>query len=320
MPHILIPDNLEKIGLNLLIQAEGVTIQAPAKMSRDEVLAVVGEADGMIIRSGTKANAELLQKASKLKAIVRAGVGVDNVDLVKATELGIAVMNTPAGNTVATAEHTMALMLALARHIPKAQISMLEGQWERKAFMGTELRGKTLGIIGFGRVGQAVAKRSLAFEMNVIAYDPYVSKQVAQSLNVALLSLDELLARADYLTLHTVVTPETEHLIDAENIAKMKDGVRLINAARGSLVNEYDLAEAIKSGKITGAALDVYAEEPPQKDNPLIGLSGIIHTPHLGASTLEAQEAVAAEAAEIMLDALLRNEYRNVVNREVQVG
>ncbi|MCQ3932227.1 MAG: phosphoglycerate dehydrogenase [Chloroflexi bacterium] len=320
MPHILIPDNLEKIGLNLLTQAEGVTIQAPAKMSRDEVLAVVGDADGMIIRSGTKANAELLQKASKLKAIVRAGVGVDNVDLVKATELGIAVMNTPAGNTVATAEHTMALMLALARHIPKAQISMLEGQWERKAFMGTELRGKTLGIIGFGRVGQAVAKRSLAFEMNVIAYDPYVSKQMAQSLNVALLSLDELLARADYLTLHTVVTPETEHLIDAENIAKMKDGVRLINAARGSLVNEYDLAEAIKSGKITGAALDVYAEEPPQKDNPLIGLSGIIHTPHLGASTLEAQEAVAAEAAEIMLDALLRNEYRNVVNREVQVG
>ncbi|GIK66515.1 MAG: hypothetical protein BroJett018_43090 [Chloroflexota bacterium] len=320
MPHILIPDNLEKIGLNLLAQAEGVTIQAPAKMSRDEVLAAVGNADGMIIRSGTKANAELLQKASKLKAIVRAGVGVDNVDLVKATELGIAVMNTPAGNTVATAEHTMALMLALARHIPKAQISMLEGQWERKAFMGTELRGKTLGIIGFGRVGQAVAKRALAFEMNVIAYDPYVSKQVAQSLNVALLPLDELLARADYLTLHTVVTPETEHLIDAENIAKMKDGVRLINAARGSLVNEYDLAEAIKSGKITGAALDVYAEEPPQKDNPLIGLSGIIHTPHLGASTLEAQEAVAAEAAEIMLDALLRNEYRNVVNREVQVG
>lgn len=320
MPHILIPDNLEKIGLNLLAQAEGVTIQAPAKMSRDEVMAAVGTADGMIIRSGTKANAELLQKATKLKAIVRAGVGVDNVDLVKATELGIAVMNTPAGNTVATAEHTMALMLALARHIPKAQISMLEGQWERKAFMGTELRGKTLGIIGFGRVGQAVAKRALAFEMNVIAYDPYVSKQVAQSLNVALLSLDELLARADYLTLHTVVTPETEHLIDAENIAKMKDGVRLINAARGSLVNEYDLAEAIKSGKITGAALDVYAEEPPQKDNPLIGLSGIIHTPHLGASTLEAQEAVAAEAAEIMLDALLRNEYRNVVNREVQVG
>ncbi|MBZ0318392.1 MAG: hypothetical protein K8L91_18415 [Anaerolineae bacterium] len=320
MPHILIPDNLEKIGLNLLTQAQGVTIQAPAKMTRDEVLAVVGDADGMIIRSGTKANAELLQKASKLKAIVRAGVGVDNVDLVKATELGIAVMNTPAGNTVATAEHTMALMLALARHIPKAQISMLEGQWERKAFMGTELRGKTLGIIGFGRVGQAVAKRSLAFEMNVIAYDPYVSKQVAQSLNVALLSLDELLTRADYLTLHTVVTPETEHLIDAENIAKMKDGVRLINAARGSLVNEYDLAEAIKSGKITGAALDVYTEEPPQKDNPLIGLSGIIHTPHLGASTLEAQEAVAAEAAEIMLDALLRNEYRNVVNREVQVG
>ncbi len=320
MPHILIPDNLEKIGLNLLSKAEGVSIQAPAKMTRDEVMGAIENADGMIIRSGTKANAELLQRATKLKAIVRAGVGVDNVDLVKATELGIAVMNTPAGNTVATAEHTMALMLALARHIPKAQISMLEGQWERKAFMGTELRGKTLGVIGFGRVGQAVAKRAIAFEMNIIAYDPYISKEVAKALNVALLPLDDILAQADYLTLHTVVTPETEHLIDAENIAKMKDGVRLVNAARGSLVNESDLAEAIKSGKITGAALDVYTEEPPEKDNPLIGLSGIIHTPHLGASTLEAQEAVAAEAAEIMLDALLRNEYRNVVNREVQVG
>ncbi len=320
MPHILIPDSLEKIGLNLLAKAEGVSIQAAAKMTRDEVMAAIEDADGMIIRSGTKANAELLQRATKLKAIVRAGVGVDNVDLIKATELGIAVMNTPAGNTVATAEHTMALMLALARHIPKAQISMLEGQWERKAFMGTELRGKTLGVIGFGRVGQAVAKRAMAFEMNVIAYDPYVSKEVAKALNVALLPLDDILAQADYLTLHTVVTPETERLIDAENIAKMKDGVRLVNAARGSLVNEGDLAEAIKSGKITGAALDVYTEEPPEKDNPLIGLSGIIHTPHLGASTLEAQEAVAAEAAEIMLDALLRNEYRNVVNREVQVG
>ncbi len=320
MPHILIPDSLEKIGLNLLAKAEGVSIQAPAKMTRDEVMAAIENADGMIIRSGTKANAELLQRATKLKAIVRAGVGVDNVDLIKATELGIAVMNTPAGNTVATAEHTMALMLALARHIPKAQISMLEGQWERKAFMGTELRGKTLGVIGFGRVGQAVAKRAMAFEMNVIAYDPYVSKEVATALNVKLLPMDDILAQADYLTLHTVVTPETERLIDAENIAKMKDGVRLINAARGSLVNEDDLADAIKSGKITGAALDVYTEEPPEKDNPLIGLSGIIHTPHLGASTLEAQEAVAAEAAEIMLDALLRNEYRNVVNREVQVG
>lgn len=320
MPHILIPDNLEKVGLNLLAQTDGVTYHAPSKMTRDEVLAAIGEADGMIIRSATKANAELLERATKLKAIVRAGVGVDNVDLAKATELGIAVMNTPAGNTVATAEHTMALMLALARHIPKAQISMLEGQWERKAFMGTELRGKTLGVIGLGRIGQAVAKRAQAFEMTVIAYDPYISAELAQKLDVTLLALDEVLAQVDYLTLHTVVTPETEHLIDAKNIAKMKDGVRLINAARGSLVDEQDLAEAIKSGKITGAALDVYAEEPPQKDHPLLGLPQVIHTPHLGASTLEAQEAVAAEAVEIMLDVLLRNEYRNVVNPGVKVS
>jgi D-3-phosphoglycerate dehydrogenase / 2-oxoglutarate reductase len=319
--HILVPDNLEKVGLNLLANAEGVTYEAPSKITRDEVLAIIENADGLIIRSATKANAELLERATNLKVIVRAGVGVDNVDLAKATELGIAVMNTPAGNTVATAEQTLALMLALARHTPKAHISMLEGQWERKAFMGTELRGKTLGIIGLGRIGQAVAKRALAFEMAVVAYDPYLPAKVAQTLGVELLPLDEVLAQADYLTLHTVVTPETEHLINAQNIAKMKDGVRIINAARGTLVNENDLAEAIKSGKVTGAALDVFTEEPPKPGNPLIGLPQVIHTPHLGASTLEAQEAVAAEAVEIILDALLRGEYRNVVNpAAVQVG
>ncbi|MBI5931150.1 MAG: hypothetical protein HY862_17705 [Chloroflexi bacterium] len=320
MTHILVPDNLEKIGLDLLTKADGVTIQAPAKITRDEVLAIVEKADGLIIRSATKANAELLQRATNLKAIVRAGVGVDNVDLAKATELGIAVMNTPAGNTVATAELAFSLMLALARHIPQAHASLLAGQWERKAYMGTELRAKTLGLVGFGRIGQAVAKRAQAFDMTVVAYDPYIPAEVGRKLNVALLPLNEVLAQADYLSLHAVVSPETENLINQATIAQMKKGVRIVNAARGSLINEVDLAEAVKSGKVAGAALDVYVEEPPKKDNPLIGLPGIIHTPHLGASTLEAQEAVAAEAAEIMLDALLRNEYRNVVNQGVKVG
>jgi D-3-phosphoglycerate dehydrogenase len=318
--HILIPDNLEKVGLAVLDKAAGVTYHAPGKMTREEVLKAVESADGMIIRSGTKADAQLLERAKRLKAIVRAGVGVDNVDLAKATELGIVVMNTPDGNTVATAEHTMALMLALARHIPAAQSSMLDHQWERKAFMGTELRAKTLGVIGFGRVGKAVAKRALGFEMTVVAYDPYASPDKTRQLGVERLPLDEVLARSDYLTLHAVSTPETINLIRAETIAKMKPGVRIINAARGNLINEHDLADAIKSGKVAGAALDVYTVEPPLADNPLVGLDGVIHTPHLGASTLEAQEAVAAEAAELILKALLHGDYRNVVNPAVKAG
>jgi D-3-phosphoglycerate dehydrogenase len=317
MYHILVPDNLDKAGLRLLEAAEGITVQAAAKMSRDEVLAAIPSADALIIRSATKVDRAVLDAAPKLKLIGRAGVGVDNVDLTAATERGIIVMNAPDGNTVATAELTLGLMLALARHIPAADGSLKAGQWERKAYLGIELRGKTLGLIGFGRVGRAVAKRAAAFEMTIIAYDPYVSQEIATPYGVQMVALDELYARADFISLHALVTQENYHMINAESIAKMKDGVRIINDSRGALIDEQALADAIKSGKVAGAALDVYEEEPPKPDNPLIGLPGVIHTPHLGASTLEAQDEVAVQIARQTLDALFKNEYRNVVNPEV---
>jgi D-3-phosphoglycerate dehydrogenase len=315
--HILIPDNLDKAGLALLSKAEGITVQAAAKMSREEVLAAIPDADALIIRSATKVDRAMMQAAPKLKLVGRAGVGVDNVDLAAATELGIVVMNAPDGNTVATAELALGLMLALARHIPAADASMKAGQWERKAYMGIELRGKTLGLIGFGRVGRAVAKRAAAFEMTIIAYDPFIPAEVATNMGVKLVTLDELLATADFISLHAQPSPENHNLINAQTLAKMKKGVRIVNDSRGSLIDEAALAEAIKAGQVAGAALDVYQQEPPEANNPLIGLPGVIHTPHLGASTLEAQDEVAVQIAQQTLDALFKGEYRNVVNPDV---
>ncbi len=315
--HILIPDNLDKAGLALLSKAEGVTVQAAAKMSREEVLAAIPDADALIIRSATKVDRTMMQAAPKLKLVGRAGVGVDNVDLAAATELGIVVMNAPDGNTVATAELALGLMLALARHIPAADASMKAGQWERKAYMGVELRGKTLGLIGFGRVGRAVAKRAAAFEMTILAYDPFIPAEVATNMGVKLVTLDELLATADFISLHAQPSPENHNLINAQTLAKMKKGVRIVNDSRGSLIDEAALAEAIKAGQVAGAALDVYQQEPPEANNPLIGLPGVIHTPHLGASTLEAQDEVAVQIAQQTLDALFKGEYRNVVNPDV---
>jgi D-3-phosphoglycerate dehydrogenase len=315
--HILVPDNLDQVGLDILSQTAGVTFEAPAKITRAEFLARAPHADALIIRSGTQVDAEAFAALSRVKAIARAGVGVDNVDLALATERGVVVMNAPDGNTIATAEQTMAEMLALARHLPQAHLSMKEGKWDRKTFMGTELRGKTLGIIGFGRVGQAVAKRARAFEMHILAYDPYISADKAAEIGATMIDLDTLFAQSDYITLHAVATKETKEIINAANLAKMKDGVRIINVARGTLINEADLAEALKKGKVAGAALDVYAVEPPPAENPLLGLPNVIHTPHLGASTLEAQNEVAIQATHNLLDALLKGEYRNVVNPDV---
>lgn len=315
--HILIPDNLDKAGLNILAQAEGVTLQAAAKMSRAEVMAAIPNADALIIRSATQVDRAMLEAAPKLKLVGRAGVGVDNVDLISATEKGVVVMNAPDGNTVATAELALGLMLALARHIPPADASMKVGQWERKAYMGIELRGKTLGLIGFGRVGRAVAKRAAAFEMNIVAYDPYIPAEMAANLNVGLVSLDELYAQADFISLHAQPSPENDKMINAESLAKMKRGVRIVNDSRGSLIDEAALAEAVKAGQVAGAALDVYQQEPPEAGNPLVGLAGVIHTPHLGASTIEAQDAVAVQIAQQVLDALFKGEYRSVVNPEV---
>ncbi|MBL8155709.1 MAG: phosphoglycerate dehydrogenase [Anaerolineae bacterium] len=312
--HVLIPDSVNKKAVEILQQA-GLRVTAPGQMKREETLAAIADADALIIRSATKADAALIAAGTQLKAIARAGVGVDNVDLPAATARGIAVMNTPDGNTVATAELALGLMLALARHIPQAYDSLNSGKWDRKSYMGVELRGKTLGVVGFGRIGRAVAKRAQAFEMTVIAYDPYVSADSGRQVGVEMVDLDSLYARADFITLHTVATAETREMINKDSLAKMKKGVRIVNAARGNLIHEGDLAEAIQSGQVAGAAVDVYSEEPPPAGHPLVGLPGVIDTPHLGASTEEAQVAVAIEAAELIVAALLHGDYRNVVNR-----
>ncbi|MBI1276560.1 MAG: hypothetical protein GC179_00390 [Anaerolineaceae bacterium] len=313
--HVLVPDSVNKKAVEILEQA-GLKVTAPGQMKREETLAAIPDADALIIRSATKADAALINASTKLKAIARAGVGVDNVDLDAASAKKIAVMNTPAGNTVATAEFAFGLMLALARHIPQAFVSMQGGKWDRKSYQGVELRGKTLGIVGYGRIGQAVGNRAAAFDMNVLAYDPYIPADVVSKLGGELVTLDELLAQSDFISLHSVITDETRGMINAANIAKMKKGVRIVNAARGALINDADLAEALKNGQVAGAALDVYNEEPPPAGHPLIGLPNVIHTPHLAASTDEAQVAVAIEAAELIVAALQKNEFKNVVNAD----
>ena len=315
--HALIPDNVHQSAIDLLAACEGISVNAPGKLARAELLAAVGDAHAMIIRSGVRADAELIANAPQLRAIARAGVGVDNVDLAAATQRGILVMNTPGGNTISTAEHTFGLMIALARHIPQGHQSLLEGRWDRKLYSGIELKGKTLGIIGLGRIGQAIAKRALAFEMTVIAHDPYLPAHVAAAVDVPLLPLDEVYARADFLSFHAMVSDETRGMVNAKSIARMKDGARIINAARGALINEADLAAALKSGKLAGAALDVYAQEPPPADNPLIGLPNVTHTPHLAASTADAQVTVAIEAAQLIRDFLLHGKAANVCNAAV---
>ena len=314
MFHVLVPDNVHQKAIDVLEASAGIRVSAPGKLEREALLEAVADAHALIIRSGVTADAELISKAPRLKAIARAGVGVDNVDLAAATARGIVVMNTPGGNTISTAEHAFGLTLALSRHIPQGHQSLAQGGWERKAFTGVELKGKTLGIVGLGRIGQAIAARAQAFEMSVIAHDPYLPPTVAEAIHVPLLSLDDVYARSDYLTLHALVTDETRGMINAGTIAKMKDGIRIINAARGALINSADLAAALASGKVAGAALDVYEREPPPADHPLIGLPNVVHTPHLAASTSDAQVTVAVEAAELVRDFLLEGAAANVCN------
>lgn len=315
---VLVPDNLNKAGLDTLRAANSIDVHAPGKMKREDTLAAITDAHALIVRSDTTVDADLLARAGQLSVVVRAGVGVDNIDLPACTARNIVVMNTPEANTVSTAEHTMALLMALARHIPAADASVRRGEWERKKFTGMQLHGKTLGIVGFGRVGRAVAQRAQCFGISEVAYDPFVPENIARHLGLSLVPrLDELFELADIITLHAVVTPETREVINAANIAKMKDGVYIINAARGALVNNADLAAALKSGKVAGAAIDVYDEEPPPPDHPLLGLDNVVYTPHLGASTEEAQEAVGVEAAQAVINALLKNRFDNVRNRDV---
>ncbi len=310
---ILISDKLGQAGLDRLAEMADVTYDMVLGLSKDELIARIPEYDALIIRSDTRPDADIIAAGTKLKVIGRAGIGVDNVDVAAATQHGVMVMNTPRSNSVATAEQTMALMLAVSRHTVPAHNSVAAGKWDRAKFVGTELDGKTLGIIGFGYIGKLVARRAQAFGMRVVAYDPYVTDETAVDLGVRLLTLPELLAKADIITLHSVATPETINLINAETIAQMKKGVIIVNVARGKLIDEQALADALQNGRVAAAALDVYQKEPPE-GSPLIGLPNVLHTPHLGASSKEAQTRVGVEIVEQVVDALRGTEYRNVVN------
>ncbi len=310
---ILVADDVSESGLGPLVASQ-FAVEKRTGLKGDELSAAVRDAEGLIVRSETKVTAELMDAAPQLRVIGRAGVGVDNIDVPAATARGIVVMNAPDGNTITTAEHTIALLVALARCVPQANLSLKSGKWERKNFVGTELQGKTLGIIGLGRIGRVVARRALALGMNVVAFDPFVVADSARDLEIELQPMDEVLARADFLTVHTPLTAETRGIVGADAFAKMKSGVRIINCARGGLIDEKALYQAIKSGKVDGAALDVFEHEPPPGDHPLLQLDEVIVTPHLGASTTEAQEGVALTVAEQMRDFLLTGALRGAVN------
>ncbi len=319
MYKILISDKLGQAGLDRLEEAADATYDMKTGLSKDELLTIIPEYDALIIRSGTKADADVLAAGTNLKVVGRAGIGVDNIDIQAATTRGIIVMNTPTANSVATAEQTMALMLAASRNTAQAYASMQAGEWNRSQLTGVELYQKTLGIIGFGRIGRLVAARAQAFGMDVIAYDPYVSEEVGRELDVILVDLDDLLAQSDYITLHTALVPETENIINAETISQMKDGVIILNVARGKMIDEQALADALQSGKVKAAGIDVYRQEPPL-DNPLLGLPNVVHTPHLGASTVEAQRAVATQIVDQVLDALRGVDFRHALNMPFQAG
>ena len=311
---VLIADHLSEDGIQLLKDEPGLAVDVKTGLSSQELAALIGPYEGLVVRSATKVTAEVIAKADHLKVIGRAGVGLDNVDADAATKRGIIVMNVPAGNTISTAEQTVSLLLALARRIPQANASLRAGLWERAKFVGTELFGKTLGIVGLGKIGTEVAKRAQSFGMRVLAYDPFLSSERAQQLEVQLTDLPHLYAEADFITVHTPLTNETRHLIGAKELAMMKPGVRLINCARGGIIDEAALHQAIVEGKVAGAAIDVFEQEPPAKDHPLVKLDQVVCTPHLGASTQEAQLNVAIEVAKQVADALLGRGIRNAVN------
>ncbi|MGV8074798.1 MAG: phosphoglycerate dehydrogenase [Syntrophobacteraceae bacterium] len=310
---VLVSDNLSDTGVEILKQVPELEVEVNTGLTPDELRNIIKDYDGLVIRSATKVTADIIEAADNLKVIGRAGIGLDNVDIEAASKRGIIVMNTPEGNIITTAEHAVAMMLSVTRNIPQATISMKSGKWEKKLFKGKEVFNKTLGIVGVGRIGRIVADRAMGLKMNVIAYDPYISSEVIDKLGIIGVTLDELCARADYISVHTPITQETRGLINAATFSKMKKGVFIINCARGGIVDEQDLAEAIKSGIVAGAALDVFSKEPAT-GNPIIDLPQVIATPHLGASTAEAQENVAIAVAEQIVDFLVRGTVRNAVN------
>jgi D-3-phosphoglycerate dehydrogenase / 2-oxoglutarate reductase len=314
MPRVFISDKFGASGLDLLQQA-GLELDNRPGLGGTALQEAMQNADGMVVRSETRVSAEMLERPGKLRAIVRAGVGVDNIDVAAATRRGIVVMNTPGGNTVSTAEHTIAMMMALARHIPFASASLHAGKWERGKFVGVQLAGKTLGIVGLGRVGREVGRRAAGLDMKVIGFDPFLAPDRAAQLGIeSAADLDQLLPRCDFLTVHTPGGAENMNLIDARRLGLMKRGARIVNCARGGIIGEEALAEALKSGHLAGAAIDVFVQEPPAADHPLTKLGNVVVTPHLGASTLEAQDAVAQEAAQLLIGYLQRGVVQFAVN------
>jgi D-3-phosphoglycerate dehydrogenase / 2-oxoglutarate reductase len=311
-PRVLISDALSPAAVGIF-RERGVEVDVKPGLDKDELASIIGDYDGLAIRSATKVTAKLLESATRLKVVGRAGIGVDNVDIPAATARGVIVMNTPFGNSITTAEHAIAMMFALAREIPAADASTQAGKWEKNRFMGVEITAKTLGIIGCGNIGAIVSDRAIGLKMRVVAFDPFLSPERARDLGVEKVELDELLARADFITLHTPMTAQTRNILSAEALARTKKGVRIINCARGGLVDEAALAALLQEGHVAGAAFDVFSVEPA-KENPLFGLPNVVCTPHLGAATTEAQENVALQVAEQMSDYLVRGAITNAIN------
>src|SRR5690349_22646198 len=311
-PKVLISDKMDPNAARIF-QERGCDVDVITGKTPEELKEIIGQSDGLAIRSPTKVTKEIIDAATNLKVIGRAGIGVDNVDIPYASSKGIVVMNTPFGNSITTAEHAIALMFALARQLPDANAQTQAGKWPKNDFMGVEVTGKTLGLIGAGNIGSIVADRALGLRMKVVAYDPFLSPERAVEMGVEKVELDDLLARADFITLHTPLTEQTRNILSRENLAKTKKGVRIVNCARGGLIDEAALKDALESGHVAGAALDVFQQEPA-KDSPLFGTPGFICTPHLGASTNEAQVNVALQIAEQMSDFLLLGGITNAVN------
>jgi D-3-phosphoglycerate dehydrogenase / 2-oxoglutarate reductase len=314
MPKIVITDATSEACAARFAEAPGFVVEAGTGLPRDDLKRALRDADGLVVRSATRVDRELLSAAPQLKVVGRAGEGVDNVDVEAATEAGVVVMNTPGGNTVSAAEHTLALILALARDLPDACRSVAEGRWERKR-LGVELYGKTLGVVGLGKIGREVAMRARAFGMEIVGHDPFLAADQGARLQIEIVDLPALLGRADFLTVHTPLTAQTRHLIDAAALGRAKPGIRLVNCARGGILDEAAVADAVRSGQVAGAAFDVFESEPPS-GSPLLGLRGVIATPHLGASTHEAQEKVAVRIAEQMVDYLVNGIARHALNAE----
>ncbi len=314
MIKILVSDPLSDEGLKILKEVKEFSVDVKTELKPEALKEIIKDYDALIVRSATKVTKDIIGAAAKLKVIGRAGVGLDNVDLEAATQKGIIVMNTPAGNTISTAEHTMSMILALSRSIPQASASTKKGEWKRSKFMGVELYNKVLGVIGFGRIGSEVAKRALSFGMKILACDPFLSREVVETMGVEVVELKELFQKSDYITVHTPLTEETKHMLSAEEFAMMKNGVRIINCARGGIIDETALINAIKEGRVAGAAMDVFEKEPLSVDSEFLKLDNVITTPHLGASTEEAQVNVAIEVAQIVRDALLGQGIRNAAN------